>query len=175
MLVNTSHLCQNSLFTRGNLRCFLVMAIYWVESNSVSDRNDHTSDNKIGRLRGWSPICSSRVWLQTELDGRHEIFSAYHLNAIFGDSGEHSNGTVHPSGMLSEKRDVFHLQKDFGKFPYWEFPFRKSAFLLPQVYPFTGPSLSLHQTTRCLGKLFFCCNTREAWPLKRPQKACNWW
>ena len=30
--------------------------------------------------------------------------SAYHLNGIFGNSGEHSNGTVHPGGMFSEKR-----------------------------------------------------------------------
>ena len=34
------------------------------------------------------------------------------LNAIFGNSGEHSNGTVHPGGMLSEK-GAFHLHKDF--------------------------------------------------------------
>ena len=36
-----------------------------VESNSVCN---HTSDNKIGRSRSGSPICLSRVWLQTELD-----------------------------------------------------------------------------------------------------------
>ena len=36
-----------------------------MESNSVCNR---TSDNKIGRPRSWSPICLSRVWLQTELD-----------------------------------------------------------------------------------------------------------
>ena len=29
---------------------------------------NHTSDNKIGRPRSGSPICLSRVWLQTELD-----------------------------------------------------------------------------------------------------------
>ena len=28
---------------------------------------------------------------------------AYHLNVIFGNSGENSNGTVHPGGMFSEK------------------------------------------------------------------------
>ena len=33
--------------------------------NSVCN---HTSDNKIGRPRSGSPICLSRVWLQTELD-----------------------------------------------------------------------------------------------------------
>ena len=27
--------------------------------------------------------------------------SAYHLNGIFGNSGENSNGTVHPGGMFS--------------------------------------------------------------------------
>ena len=30
--------------------------------------SNHTSDNKIGRSHSGSPICSSRVWLQTELD-----------------------------------------------------------------------------------------------------------
>ena len=30
--------------------------------------------------------------------------SAYHLNGIFGNSRENSNGTVHPGGMFSEKR-----------------------------------------------------------------------
>ena len=29
---------------------------------------NHTSDNKIGRPCSGSPICLSRVWLQTELD-----------------------------------------------------------------------------------------------------------
>ena len=32
------------------------------------------------------------------------IWSAYHLNGIFGNSGENSNGTVHPGGMFSEIR-----------------------------------------------------------------------
>ena len=32
------------------------------------------------------------------------IQSAYHLNGIFGNSGENSNGTVHPVGMFSGKR-----------------------------------------------------------------------
>ena len=36
-----------------------------MESNSVCN---HTSDNKIGRPRSGSPICLSRVWLQTKLD-----------------------------------------------------------------------------------------------------------
>ena len=36
-----------------------------MESSSVCN---HTSDNKIRRPRSGSPICSSRVWLQTELD-----------------------------------------------------------------------------------------------------------
>ena len=36
-----------------------------MESNSVCN---HTSDNKIGRPRSGSPICLSRVLLQTELD-----------------------------------------------------------------------------------------------------------
>ena len=34
--------------------------------------------------------------------GRELIKSAYHLNGIFGNSGENSNGTVHPGGMFSE-------------------------------------------------------------------------
>ena len=33
-----------------------------------------------------------------------ETTSAYPLNGIFGNSGENSNGTVHPGGMFSEKR-----------------------------------------------------------------------
>jgi len=41
------------------------MVVGRVESNSVCN---HTSDNKIGRLRSGSSICLSRVWLQTELD-----------------------------------------------------------------------------------------------------------
>ena len=36
-----------------------------MESNLVCN---HTSDNKIGRPRSGSPICFSRVSLQTELD-----------------------------------------------------------------------------------------------------------
>ena len=36
-----------------------------MESSSVCD---HTSGNKIGRPRSGSPICLSRVLLQTELD-----------------------------------------------------------------------------------------------------------
>ena len=36
----------------------------WVESNSVCN---HTSD-KMGRPPSGTPICLSRVWLQTELD-----------------------------------------------------------------------------------------------------------
>ena len=31
-------------------------------------------------------------------------WSAYHLNGIFGNSRENSNGTVHLGGMFSEKR-----------------------------------------------------------------------
>ena len=33
-----------------------------------------------------------------------ETRSAYHLNGIFGNSGENSNGTVHPGGLFSKKR-----------------------------------------------------------------------
>ena len=32
------------------------------------------------------------------------MVSAYHLNGIFGNSGENSSGTVHLGGMYSEKR-----------------------------------------------------------------------
>ena len=35
---------------------------------------------------------------------KENALSAYHLNGIFGNSGENSNGTVHPGGMFSEKR-----------------------------------------------------------------------
>ena len=42
-----------------------------MESNSVCN---HTSDNKIGRPRSRSPICLSRVWLQTELDGTKSYY-----------------------------------------------------------------------------------------------------
>ena len=39
----------------------------------------------------------------------YELFSrksmsAYHLNGIFDNSGENSNGTVHPGGKFSVKR-----------------------------------------------------------------------
>jgi len=42
-----------------------------VESNSVCN---HKSDNKIGRPRIGSPICLSRVWLQTELDDKKSYY-----------------------------------------------------------------------------------------------------
>ena len=35
---------------------------------------------------------------------RLSFLSAYHLNGIFGNSGENLNGTVHLDGMFSEKR-----------------------------------------------------------------------
>ena len=35
---------------------------------------------------------------------RQVTLSAYHLNGIFGNFGENSNGTVHPGGKFSEKR-----------------------------------------------------------------------
>ena len=42
-----------------------------MKSNSVCN---HTSDNKIGQPRSGSPICLSRVWLQTELDDTKSYF-----------------------------------------------------------------------------------------------------
>ena len=42
-----------------------------MESNSVCN---HTSDNKVGRPRSGSPICLSRVWLQTELDSTQSYY-----------------------------------------------------------------------------------------------------
>ena len=49
---------------------------------------------------------TERVWREAKswgtANGKH--VSAYHLNGIFGNSGENSNGTVHPGGMFSEKR-----------------------------------------------------------------------
>ena len=36
--------------------------------------NNHTCDNKIGRPRSGSPICLSRVWLQTELDDKKSYY-----------------------------------------------------------------------------------------------------
>ena len=35
---------------------------------------NHTSDNKVGRPRSGSPICLSRVWLQTELDDKKSYY-----------------------------------------------------------------------------------------------------
>ena len=35
---------------------------------------NHTSDNKIGRPCNGSPICLSRVWLQTELDDTNSYY-----------------------------------------------------------------------------------------------------
>ena len=48
-------------------------------------------------------------WLLRQFIGNKIKFllvssSAYHLNGIFGNSGENSNGTVHPGGMFSKKR-----------------------------------------------------------------------
>ena len=36
--------------------------------------NNHTCDNKIGQPRSGSPICLSRVWLQTELDDKKSYY-----------------------------------------------------------------------------------------------------
>ena len=46
-------------------------AIFTLQSSSIftqSITRNHTSDNKIERLRREGPICFSPVWLQTELD-----------------------------------------------------------------------------------------------------------
>ena len=67
----------------------------WVESNSVCN---HTSDNKIGRLRSRSPICSSRVWLQTELD---DTKSYYQLIIKITISEKKKNSQVMKKGENS--------------------------------------------------------------------------
>ena len=65
-----------------------------MESNSICN---HTSDNKIGRPRNGSPICLSRVWLQTELDGTK---SYYQLIITI---------------TISEKMGAFHYAKRTGQ------------------------------------------------------------
>ena len=51
-----------------------------MESNSVWN---HTSDNKIGRPRSGSPICSSRVWLEAELDDTKSYYQLLKKITIF--------------------------------------------------------------------------------------------
>ena len=50
--------------------------------------------------------------------------SAYHLNGIFGNSGENSNETVHPGGMFSEKKVI-----PFEVFPFSRFDRNSRKFL----------------------------------------------
>jgi len=59
-----------------------------VESNSVGY---HKSDNKIGRPHSGSPICLSRVWLQTELDDTksyYQLIIKTSNNQRLGNAGE---------------------------------------------------------------------------------------
>ena len=51
-----------------------------MESNSVCN---NMSDNKIGRPRSGSPICLSRVWLQTELDDTKSYYQLIIKITIF--------------------------------------------------------------------------------------------
>ena len=55
-----------------------------------------------------------------------QTWSAYHLNGIFGNSGENSNGTVHPGGKFSEKGNTFRGISFFSlllEFPKVSVPF----------------------------------------------------
>ena len=70
------------------------------ESNPVCN---HTSNNKIGRPRSASPICLSRVWLQTKLD---DTKSYYKLSIKI---------------TISEKRRIPRYEK--GKFALKVFTF----------------------------------------------------
>ena len=56
---------------------------------------NHTSDNKIGRTRSGSPICLSRVWLQTELD---DTKSYYQLIITITISEKKKNSQVTKCG-----------------------------------------------------------------------------
>ena len=49
-----------------------------------------------------------------------DSWSVYHLNGIFGNFGENSNGTVHPGGKFSEKGNTFRGIFFFSLLP--EFP-----------------------------------------------------
>ena len=67
--------------------------------------------------------------------------------------------TVFVDTRLWKTKGVFHLQKisEIFYWKFWEFPFGKRAFHLSichKSHSFTSPSPSLHQKTRCLGKLF---------------------
>ena len=74
-----------------------------MESNSVCY---HKGDNKIERLRGGSPICLLRVWLQTELDETKSYNQLYNnqinARALIGQSA-----LVYCAGKPTEKSRVF--------------------------------------------------------------------
>ena len=60
-------------------------AIFTLQSSSIftqSITRNHTSDNKIERLRCESPICFSRVRLQTELDDTKSYYQLIIKTAI---------------------------------------------------------------------------------------------
>ena len=61
---------------------------------------------------------------QEEVNVTYVQWSAYHLNGIFGNSGENSNGTVHPAGMLSGKKVI-----PFEVFPFSRFDRNARKFL----------------------------------------------
>ena len=73
-----------------------------MESNSVCH---HTSDNKIGRPRSGSPICLSRVCLQTELD---DTESFYQLTIKITISEKKKNSQV------TKKGENLHVNTDEG-------------------------------------------------------------
>ena len=51
-------------------------------------------------------------------------WSAYHLNGIFGNSGENSNGTIYLGGMFSDKKVI-----PFEVFPFSRFDRNARKFL----------------------------------------------
>ena len=68
-----------------------------MESNSVCN---HASDKKIRRPRSGSPICFSRVCLQTELDDTNVLLSINHIITI---SEKKKNSQVMTKGEICIK------------------------------------------------------------------------
>ena len=63
----------------------------------------HTSDNKIGRPRSESPICLSRVWLQTELDDTKSYYQLIIKKLQFPRKEEY---------QFMKEREILHYKTD---------------------------------------------------------------
>ena len=101
---------------------------------------NHTSDNKIGRPRIGSPICLSRVWLQTELDDT----KAYYQLII--------------KVTISEKKKTSQVMKNRGKFAvkYWQ---RRRKHSKGYHFEITGYPCNVIGSQRCdlfTNRTIFC-------------------